>query len=170
MNDLTKLINALLNTILKWYYSSPLLFIIICGALAYLYFRNKGDGDFWFGWNPFKRVEQLIESWPPPKGSCTHDEYKNSLYKYLRANLIGPDVIKESGSGRGRLDIMVGEKVAIEIKVTLQRTTDFDRLVGQSERYEYDYMFIVLCGRSHDDQLVDMLEAKTSKWVRIIEK
>jgi hypothetical protein len=170
MNDLTNLINALLNTILKWYYSSPLLVIIICGVSFYLYFRNKGDGDFWFGLKPLQTVEDLISSWSP-RNCSKHDDYKISLHKHLR-DYFGPDAVKESGSGRGRVDIMVGGKVkvAIEIKVNLQRTTEFDRLVGQSKRYECDYMVIVLCGRSHDDHLVDMLYEEMPNWVRIIEK
>jgi len=170
MNDLTKLINALLNTILKWYYSSPLLFIIICVALAYLYFRNKGDGDFWFGLKPLQTVEDLIRSWSPRRCS-THDDYKNSLYNYLRDNLTRPRVEKEYGIGRTSIDIAVGDKVAIEIKLNFNKTTEFHRLKGQLDDYlkEFDKAIIVFCGDC-DEALVDKFEEGITNEVRIVEK
>jgi hypothetical protein len=166
-------IQQLINDLVNHPFSHPWFILALC-ILGYLYFRKKGGGDFWFGLQPHKRVKQLIISWPRPKGSdCSHNEYRDSLYKYLRAHLRCPEkVVKESGSGRERIDIKVGEKVAIEIKANIKGTGEFQRLMGQVHTYGCDYIFVVLCGRSHDGQLVDRLfeEIEQLEDVEVIEK
>ena len=74
---------------------------------------------------------------------------------------------------RTAIDIVVGNKVAIEIKVSFNRTNEFHRLKGQLEDYarEFSRIVIVLCGELDDDlvdKLEDTLPADTK--IRIIEK
>jgi hypothetical protein len=163
-----KELEGFIKTVIKNPY---LLGIILVGLFFYI--RNyRGHGDFWFGLKPFDTVADLIESWDPKRCS-THSEYQNSLSNYLRDNLNGPRVTKEYKIERTAIDIVVGDKVAIEIKVGFNRTTEFHRLKGQLEDYarEFSRIVIVLCGEL-DDDLVDKLEDTLPEdtKIRIIEK
>jgi len=164
MKELEELVRTVIN-------NPYLLGIILVGAFFYI--RNyRGHGDFWFGLKPFDRVVELIDSWSPRRCS-THTEYQNSLSSHLRDKLNGPRITKEYKIERTAIDIVVGDKVAIEIKVDFNKTNEFHRLRGQLEDYakEFSRIVIVLCGRL-DDDLVDKLEENLPEdtKIKIIEK
>lgn len=164
MKELEELIRTVIN-------NPYLLGIILVGVFFYI--RNcRGHGDFRFGLKPFDRVVELIDSWTPRRCS-THSEYQNSLSTYLRDNLNGPRITKEYKIERTAIDIVVGDKVAVEIKVGFNKTNEYHRLKGQLEDYarEFSRIVIVLCGEL-DEDLVDKLEDTLpgGTKIKIIEK
>lgn len=83
-----------------------------------------------FTLNPFGRVCQAIESWRP-RGCKTEKDYENSLVKKLRKELVNQTIIQQYGSGRQRVDIVVHNKVPIEVKKDLKTTAALQRAIGQ---------------------------------------
>ncbi len=94
-----------------------------------------------------KKVVSLIKKWKP-KGLNTEKEYENSLYKYLHENL-QEQITKQYSLGRTSADIVVGDKVLIEIKHNLHSTSQFQRLRGQLQDYMDKWkgtLVLLLCG------------------------
>ena len=75
-------------------------------------------------WDPTGTLQELILSWNP--SDCRSEkDCENSLYAYLRAELPGIIITPQYAFGRARTDLVVGDKVAIEIKKDLSDTSEF---------------------------------------------
>ncbi len=106
-------------------------------------------------------VIKLIDSWRPR--SCkTEKDLERSLHKHLQKNLESLDVIMQYAAGRVKADIVVDDKILIEIKDSLKSTGQLQRLLGQLDIYAAQWkgkVIVVICGDSQRD-LVKVLEKK----------
>jgi hypothetical protein len=124
---------------------------------------------FVYRWNffvfPMEKVCGLIEDWVP-KDCKSEKDFEESLYRWLKYNLSGIEIIKQYGLAENRIDISVGRKVFIEIKKDLINQNHLKRLVGQLTLYEkerIDYLILLICCQ-HEPNLVSQLEKEISKY------
>jgi hypothetical protein len=98
-------------------------------------------------WDASGMVQKLVKEWKP-RGCTTEQHFEKSLYDHLHDNLESIQVTKQYARGRIRADIVVGEKVIIELKNNLDATGKYQRLVGQLAEYkEWDGpIIVILCG------------------------
>jgi len=110
-----------------------------------------------FTLNPFGRVCEVIESWRP-RGCKTEKDYERSLVKKLQNELVNQNIQQQYGSARQRFDIMVHDKVPIEIKKDLNSTAKLQRAKGQLDGYLKDWegVILVLCGDVSGDLFNDL--------------
>ena len=110
-----------------------------------------------FTLNPFGRVCEVIESWRP-RGCKTEKDYENSLVKKLEKELVKQTIIPQWASGRQRFDIMVDNKVPIEVKKDLKSTAALQRAIGQLDGYlkDWERVILVLCGDTPRDICKDL--------------
>ena len=98
-------------------------------------------------WDSTGMIEKIIKRWKP--GSLKNEnQYEKSLYGLLHDSLGDIQVTKQYAKGRIRADIVVGEKVIIELKNNLDSTGKLQRLIGQLTEYNaWDgEIIVVLCG------------------------
>ncbi len=118
-------------------------------------------------WDSTGTVAELIKAWQPL--NCrTEKDYEDSLYSHLRNALPGIVVTPQYAFGRARTDLVVGDKVAIEIKLNLQDTSEFHRLLGQILQFKkWKGRFLVLLIGSSDPHLRDELQKQIGEmdWV-----
>ena len=107
---------------------------------------------------PIDNIQKAIKKWNP-KNCSTEKEYENSLYDYLHEKFKDYDIKKQYGIAREKVDIVVNDKIAIELKIKFKTTAAYQRLKGQLDTYikHFDYTIIVL-GRSLDKDLFKDLE------------
>ena len=110
-----------------------------------------------FTLNPFGRVYEVIESWRP-RGCKTEKDYERSLVKKLEKELVNQTIIPQWAFGRQRFDIMVDNKVPIEVKKDLKSTSVLQKTIGQLNQYlkDQDRVILVLCGDTSADLLKDL--------------
>ena len=65
----------------------------------------------------------------------TEKDYEKSLVTHLRTELPGISVTPQYARGRIKADLLVGEKVIVEIKKDMKSTGNCQRLVGQLSEY-----------------------------------
>lgn len=123
-------------------------------------------------WDSRSFVEGLIGKWRP-KGCTTEKDYERSLYDFLHEKLPDIQVTKQYAIGRVKADIVVGNKVIIELKNNLQSPSDYNRLVGQLTAYKNwsGGVIVILCGAT-DKNIAKEVEkfAKTFLNIGVIRK
>ncbi len=105
-------------------------------------------------------VLKLIDSWHPRKCE-TEKDFERSLHKHLEKNLQNSNVIKQYAAGRVKGDIVVEDKILIEIKDCLQSTGQLQRLLGQLDIYNTQWkgqVIVVICGGSQRDLVKHLSE------------
>lgn len=119
----------------------------------------------------FEGLIDLIEGWNPPKFSNEKD-YQKSLYEYL-TNLQDKGEIKEERRilrerGTNRADIVIDDKIAIEVKKDLQHQPEVDRCVAQIKRMknEYSFVMVVVVGENNSRQHIDMLKHELKEFLQ----
>lgn len=105
-------------------------------------------------WNGPAMVRRIIIQWEP-EGCSTEKQYERSLYDYLHEEFQTIQITKQYAKGRIRADIVVGDKVIIEIKNNLDTTGKYQRLVGQIAGY-----------KGWDGSIIILLVGKTDKNLR----
>ena len=101
--------------------------------------------------DPVEDVRRVLRIWSP-KGCQTEKDYEESLANELKTEMKNTEIIQQYGSGRQRVDIVVDQKVAIEIKNDMTSTAAIHRAIGQLEGMKkWDKVFLVLCGETSDD-------------------
>ncbi|HJP17570.1 MAG TPA: hypothetical protein QF468_02825 [Nitrospinota bacterium] len=117
--------------------------------------------DLWFDLcGPVDKVCNLINKWSPEdlSGEAAIEE---SLYAHLTNHMKGHDIRRQFPHDRVRADILINEKVAIEIKLNLTSTAEFQRLIGQLETYaRWGVQMIVLIVGQIDMNLKTRLEER----------
>jgi hypothetical protein len=100
-----------------------------------------------FTLDPFGTVKEIIVAWQP-KRSRTEKGYKESLVTELGAKLKKQKIDPEYGSGRQKVDIVVADKVPIEIKKDLKSNSVYHSVRGQLGDYleKWERVILVLCG------------------------
>ncbi len=92
------------------------------------------DKFVFHAWDERQAVVKLIERWEPRRCN-TEKEYEKSLAAHLRQELPGISVTPQYAKGRIKADLLVGEKVIVEIKRDMKSTSNCHRLVGQLSEY-----------------------------------
>jgi hypothetical protein len=86
-------------------------------------------------WDSVDATISLLEKWNPT--SCkTEKDYENSLYTYLHSALKDIQITKQYAVGRTKADLMVGERIIVELKKDLSTTAQYQRLIGQITEYK----------------------------------
>lgn len=108
-----------------------------------------------------REVIRLIDNWHPR--SCkTEKDFERSLHKHLDKNLADVNVVKQYAAGRVKGDIVVDEKILIELKDSLKSTGQLQRLLGQLDIYNAQWkgkVIVLICGESERD-LMRVLKKK----------
>jgi hypothetical protein len=104
-------------------------------------------------WDPAGLVKSLIREWRPIR--CKSEKYyENSLYSFLHKRLEDIQITKQYARGRIRADLVVGDKVIIELKNNLNTTAKYQKLIGQMTQYkEWDGQIVILLTGSTDANL-----------------
>jgi hypothetical protein len=92
-------------------------------------------------------VYSAIKRWRPRRCE-TEKDYEKSLYEFLHKEFPDIQVTKQFANGRIRADIVVGDKIIIELKNKLDTTAKYQRLMGQLMAYEQweGQIFVILTG------------------------
>jgi len=100
----------------------------------------------------------LIKRWRPRRCQ-TEKDYEKSLYQFLHKELDGIQITKQFGKGRIRADLMVGEKVIVEIKNNLDTPAKYQRLIGQLNDYkDWDKSVVIILTGKTDPNLRKQLD------------
>jgi len=120
--------------------------------------------NLWFDFmDPVETVCNLIYKWQPADTS-SEIKIEESLYEYLTKQLKWYDVRRQFRHDRIIADILINEKLAIEIKLNLTKTTDFRRLIGQLDCYaNWGVRMIVLLVGQVDTDLMRRVEDRLQK-------
>ena len=114
-------------------------------------------------WDRSTAVTDLINRWKP-RGCKTEKDFELSLYDFLHKELGETQITKQFARGRIRADLVVAEKVIVELKTNLDSTGKFQRLIGQLAAYEeWDGSVIVLLTGTTDQNLLKELKLHTDK-------
>ncbi len=109
-------------------------------------------------WDPLGTVKSLVEGWIPSNCQSEKD-FESSLYEHLCNSLPGVVITPQYAYGRARTDLVIGNKVAIEIKKDLLDTSEFQRLIGQIFQFkDWGGYFLVLLVGETDRNLRDELQ------------
>ena len=109
-------------------------------------------------WDSVALVAEKLKDWKPKKCS-TEKDYENSLYKYLHDELGDIQVTKQYAQGRIRADLMIGDKVIVELKHNLDTTAKYQRLIGQLSEYkEWKGRIIILLTGETDKNIRKQLD------------
>ncbi len=80
-------------------------------------------------------VVGVISRWTPD--ACANEKaYERSLYAYLHEVFDDMQITKQFAQGRIRADLMVGNKVIIELKHNLNTMAKLHGLIGQLTQYD----------------------------------
>jgi len=110
----------------------------------------------------FKDVCKIIENWRP-KNYRSEPRYQADLIKYLRSELnkenlllTRKDHIVEKGTGPSKVDIDIDKEIGVELKYNLasKPKSEIRKLRDQVRDHlkYYEYVFVVLCGKTHMHQ------------------
>lgn len=89
-------------------------------------------------------ISSLIKEWRPRKCK-TEKQYEKSLYMFLHKRLEDIQITKQYARGRIRADLVVGDKVIVELKNNLNTTAKYQKLIGQITEYKkWDGQIIIV--------------------------
>jgi hypothetical protein len=110
-----------------------------------------------------ERVHSILDKWQPKSFGRDETAYEEELYAALRLALPDVPMAPQQGLARGRADIVIEDSHVIELKVRLVDGNEFDRCIGQLERYRQRWVkkdrgpvYLVVVGES-DPDLRDLL-------------
>ena len=83
-----------------------------------------------FYWNPVQYVSKYIDEWSA-KGCSSEKDCEDSLYLFLHDRLPKLQIVKQYGRGRSHVDLLIQDKVMVELKYDLTSTGEYQRLIGQ---------------------------------------
>jgi len=121
--------------------------------------------DLWHGCQcPLDTVSDLVREWVPPDNVDGETAIEESLYTHLAKHLKGHDIRRQFPHDRVRADILIDQEVAIEIKLNLTTTAEFQRLIGQLECYaDWGVRIMVLLVGQVDATLKRRVEKRLRK-------
>jgi hypothetical protein len=89
-----------------------------------------------FAWNPLGFIGNVVEREWQIGDSLSEKECEDRLYRFLHDRLPNLQIVNQYGRGRSHVDLMVQDKVMIELKYKLTSTSEFQRLLGQVMDYK----------------------------------
>jgi hypothetical protein len=115
-------------------------------------------------WDDADAIIGLISKWQP-KNCKTEKDFEKSLYDYLHRELGDLQITRQYARGRIRSDLVVADKVIIELKTNLDTTSKLQRLIGQLNGYEsWEGRVIVLLTGKTDPNLRKELDRFVKKY------
>jgi len=120
--------------------------------------------NLWFDFtDPVETVSKLIYEWQPTDTS-SETKIEESLHAHLAKRLKRDDVRRQFHHDRVTADILINEKLGIEIKLNLTKTAEFRRLIGQLDCYaNWGVCMIVLLVGQVDTDLMRRVEERLQK-------
>ena len=108
-------------------------------------------------WDSLGTVVTLINRWSPRKCN-TEKDYEQSFLRFLNKEIPDIKITPQYALGRAKADLLIGNKIIVEIKKDLITTSKYNRLIGQLTRYkEWDRQIIVLLvGKTAPDLKLDL--------------
>jgi hypothetical protein len=103
---------------------------------------------------------RLLKEWQPSKPGLSEKEYEVELDGWLSTKLPDVPIVRQYGIAKGDADLVIHDSWVIELKLafTAERLTDFDRCIGQLERYRQKWVekergkvFLVIVGKSESE-------------------
>ncbi len=108
-------------------------------------------------WDNVGAIVDVVKKWKPR--DCTSEkDYENSLLRKLKKHFPGLEIVQQYECAGVRGDILVGDKVLIEIKTDLKSTT---MLMGQLMRYKQKWrgrILVLLTGNTKPSILKELEE------------
>ncbi len=86
-------------------------------------------------WDSVGVVVSMLDKWNP-RGCKSEKDFENSLYKFLHEEMKEFQITKQYAKGRIRADIVIADKVIVELKYNLDSTSKYQRLIGQIAEYK----------------------------------
>ena len=110
-----------------------------------------------------RALTSLLNKWHPRKCKAEKD-YENSLYSFLNKELEGHQITKQYALGRFRADLVIDNKLIIEIKYNLDTPAKYRNLLGQLAEYiGWDGRIILLLVGKTDPDLKERLNSYLKK-------
>ena len=121
------------------------------------------DGLIFKWWDPLNSVSKKINQWTPHRVN-SETEIEEDLYNYLSTIFPGLIIRRQFNYDRIRADLLIEDTVAIEIKMNLTSTSEFQRLIGQLESYaRWGKRMIVLIVGDVDPDLKHRVQERINK-------
>lgn len=110
-------------------------------------------------------VCRAIEGWIPEDLS-SESVVESSLALHLSQRINGAEIRRQFAYDRIRADLLIEETVAIEIKLNLRSTNEFQRLIGQLETYARwgKRTIVLLVGETDENLQRRIKERLLSDW------
>ena len=123
------------------------------------------DGLIFKLWDPLNSVSKKIEQWTPPIVN-SEKEIEESLFNYLSTKFPNLSIRKQFSYDRIRADLLIENTVAVEIKLNLISTVEFQRLIGQLEGYARwgKNMIVLIVGKIEPDLKYRVQERLDKDW------
>ena len=116
----------------------------------------------WLG-NSVGVLTSLFSKWRP-RNCKTEKAYENSLNSFLHKELEDHQITKQYGIGRSRADLVIDDRLLIEIKYNLNTSAKYQRLLGQLAEYkEWDGRVVLLLVGKTDPNLRKQLTSYLEK-------
>lgn len=112
-------------------------------------------------------VQELLLQWTPPHDAESEKDFEQHLFQWLTATLPQVPIVTQYGIAKGKADIVIQDSHVIELKLGLMDVYEFDRCIGQLERYRQKWccndrgpVYLIVVGES-DSEFRDVL----GKWL-----
>jgi hypothetical protein len=109
-------------------------------------------------------IKRLMQAWRPAPVAASEKDYEQHLFEWLATQLPDVPLVAQYGIAKGKADIVIQDSHVIELKLGLTDVLEFDRCVGQLERYRQKWVckdrgpvYLVVVGES-DSEFRDMLD------------
>lgn len=110
-----------------------------------------------------ERLHSILADWQPRAFDLDEKDHEADLFAHLRRALPDIPMTTQHGLAKGRADIVIEDSHVIEVKLGLTDVLEFDRCIGQMERYYQRWVkknrgpfHLIVVGESAPD-LRDML-------------
>jgi hypothetical protein len=108
-------------------------------------------------------LNHIFTNWQPRAFTLDERDHEADLFAALRKALPDVPMTTQHGLAKGRADIVIEDSHVIEVKLGLTDVLEFDRCIGQLERYSQRWVkkdrgpfHLIVIGES-DPDLRDML-------------
>lgn len=108
-------------------------------------------------------LNTILAKWQPRAFNLDEKDHEADLFAALRRALSEVPMTTQHGLAKGRADIVIEDSHVLEVKLGLTDIGEFDRCIGQMERYYQRWakkdrgpVYLVVVGES-DPDLRDML-------------
>ena len=103
-------------------------------------------------WDAVDSVKDLIKRWNP-KNCKSEKDYEKSLLEFFRTELPNVKITPQYAVDRTKADMLIGEKIILEMKKNLNATSAYQRLSGQVKEYmTWDkHIVLLLIGKTDPD-------------------